>query len=117
MPVAPLTGVIATGVVGGATRVVNDHTGPAADTEAVTLLQLRTSFSHAGVVCVAPAMNVVAAPVDGRVMNSIEPFGRTSRSTCADPASDVSRSITPALAYVFVFSRPVTLATICMSPL
>ena len=50
-------------------------------------------------------------------MNSTAPVGRTSRITWADPAVSVSRHMTPAFAYVFVFCTAVARATIWPSPL
>src|SRR5262249_39413055 len=93
------------------------HAAPSGATAAVTVPPRRVSFSHAGAAWVPPAMNVVAPPATARFMNSIDPFGRTSRTTCADPAVRVSRSITPAFAYMLVFCKLATRATISTSPL
>jgi hypothetical protein len=93
------------------------HVLPSADMNPVTVPPLRVSFSHCGDAWLPPPMYVVAPPVADRVMNSRLPFGRASRMTCADPDAVVSRSMTPALANVLVFCRPVTRATICPSPL
>ena len=78
----------------------------------VTVDALRSSFSHAPPVTVAPPRKLVAPPVDERVMNSIPPVGRTSRITCAEPAAVVPRSITPAFANALVLARFATRATI-----
>src|SRR4051794_3126209 len=58
------------------------HVVPSLDTEPVTVAPLRDSFSHAGIGCDPPAMNVVVPPDAERVMNSMLPSGRTSRITC-----------------------------------
>src|SRR5215510_7181372 len=58
-----------------------DHAEPSGETYPVTVIPVRVSFSHVGVACVPPIGQVVAAPVDGRVMNSSEPLGVTSRIT------------------------------------
>src|SRR5262249_19062217 len=60
-----------------------DHAEPSGETYPVTVMPVRVSFSHVGVACVPPIGQVVAAPVDGRVMNSSEPLGVTSRITSA----------------------------------
>jgi hypothetical protein len=81
---------------------------PFDETDAVTVVPLRVSLSHAGGGCVAVPRNVVVAPVADRVMNSIAPFGRTSSTTLAALGDSDSRSITPAFAKVLVFWRLVT---------
>src|ERR671925_2183304 len=42
------------------------HDVPFGDTDAVTVLPLRVSFSHAGTPCALPAMNAVAPPLAER---------------------------------------------------
>src|SRR4051794_7085106 len=66
---------------------------PFEGSEPVTGSPDRTSLSHAGVGCVAPASHEVEPFVAERAMNSIVPSGRTSRMTCAAPAAVDPRSI------------------------
>ena len=75
------------------------HVEPSADTEPVTVDPERTSLSQAGRACTSPAIQFVAAPVEGRVSNSILVFGLASIITCAALAAVDSRIITPAFAY------------------
>ncbi len=82
----------------------------------MTDVPMRVSFNHVGVPCVPPESQLVAAPANGRVMNSSEPLGRTSKITSAAPAVVAERSITPAFAKVLVFCRLLTRTTICASP-
>src|SRR5437899_1387257 len=79
------------------------HVEPFAETEALTVVPLLESFSHAGGACDPYVISVVAAPVDDRVMNSIVPLGVTSRITWADVAETDSRIMTPAFAHACVF--------------
>ena len=87
------------------------HVEPFAETDALTIVPLRESFSHAGGACDPYVISVVAAPVDDRVMNSIVPLGVTSRITWAAVAESDSRIMTPAFAHACVFCSDVTRAT------
>src|SRR5438045_113238 len=52
------------------------HVEPSLDTYAVKVLPLRARRTQTGSVEALPAMKLVAAPVDGRAMNSMSPVGR-----------------------------------------
>ena len=66
------------------------HAAPFGDTSPVNVVPLRVSLNQTGVGWTVPARKLVVAPVDARDMNSIDPFGRTSNITCAEPADSGS---------------------------
>ena len=79
------------------------HVLPSAETEALTVEPVRTSFNHTGAASAALASQLVLPPLVDRVMNSMSPVGRTSRMTCCELDATEARSMIPALANEFVF--------------
>jgi len=92
------------------------HVEPSADTDPVTVVPLRVSFSHTGAAWTAPANQLVLPPLVERVMNSMSPVGRRSSTTCCEPAATDVRSMMPAFANELVFCTPTTRATMEPSP-
>ena len=69
---------------------------PSAYSEAVNKLPLRVSFNHRGAVESDPELFVLVPPVRPRRWNATPFEVETRMNACADPASSVSRIITPA---------------------
>src|SRR5580765_4216395 len=91
---------------------------PSDETNPVNWSPERLSFSQTGNDAAEPATNIIDAPSVGRAMNSITPFGRTSRMTAAlDGLSKVPASTTPAFANVFAACSDVTRAMMSPSPI
>src|SRR4051812_42865235 len=72
------------------------HATPSADSYALNVLPLRVSFTQRGAADALPELPVLTPPVAVRRWNAMPLVHDPSMKPCADPASSVSRIMTPA---------------------
>ena len=92
------------------------HPTPSADTYALIVAPMRSSFTQYGAATSGPVVLALVPPPTVRRWNALPWPADRSMNACAAPGSIVSRIITPALVHAFTFCTVATRAIITPSP-